>query len=379
MAHYFPTVSDRLELDSQTGSLTITNIMTSDAGLYKLKIFNSPSSEKIFNVTVHDFEKKTVPVRERETVTLCTGVVQNPDDLTWYFNDTLIAEINGLPNKICADVECKDRDVRFRDRLTLNNQTGALTITNIRTIDSGVYQLKINSSRFSIIKSFSVTVFGFLGVSTDKVSVSVMEGDSVTLHTAVKENQQGRIKWYFNDIRIAQITGDLSFICVDIQCNEGTERFRDRLKLDHQSGSLTIMNTRTTDSGVYQLEIFSNSSSSGNIFNVTLHGVSAVETNEVKMNSVKQGKFIVLDTGVHGGYGGNESHLWVILAYVGKKERGFLLDVPVLPSELFETSFETVVEKFREAKARSAAFKSFVPRRPRSEPEQTQGSWPVSI
>uniref|UniRef100_A0A673HN06 Immunoglobulin domain-containing protein n=1 Tax=Sinocyclocheilus rhinocerous TaxID=307959 RepID=A0A673HN06_9TELE len=136
---------------------------------------------------------------------------------------------------------------------------------------------------------------GFLGVSTDKVSVSVMEGDSVTLHTAVKENQQGRIKWYFNDIRIAQITGDLSFICVDIQCNEGTERFRDRLKLDHQSGSLTIMNTRTTDSGVYQLEIFSNSSSSGNIFNVTLHGVSAVETNEVKMNS---GESVTLDPGL---------------------------------------------------------------------------------
>ncbi len=68
-----------------------------------------------------------------------------------------------------------------------------------------------------------------------------MEGDSVTLHTGVKANQQGRIRWYFNGIRIAQINGDLSKTCTDVQCNEDTETFRDRLKLDHQTGSLTIM------------------------------------------------------------------------------------------------------------------------------------------
>ncbi|KAL0177086.1 hypothetical protein M9458_025980, partial [Cirrhinus mrigala] len=43
-----------------------------------------------------------------------------------------------------------------------------------------------------------------------------------------------------------------------------------------------------------------------------------------------------------------------------KKEKGFLLDAPV---SLFGTSVETVIEKFREAKARSAAFKTFIPRR----------------
>uniref|UniRef100_A0A8C2I8P0 Ig-like domain-containing protein n=1 Tax=Cyprinus carpio TaxID=7962 RepID=A0A8C2I8P0_CYPCA len=124
-----------------------------------------------------------------------------------------------------------------------------------------------------------------------------MEGDSVTLHTGVKENQQGRIKWYFNGFCIAQITGDLSFICTDVQCDEGTERFRDRLKLDHQTGSLTIMNINTTDSGLYKLEILSSSSISETIFNVSVCGVSAVETNGVKMNSAKEGEYIILDTG----------------------------------------------------------------------------------
>ncbi len=52
-----------------------------------------------------------------------------------------------------------------------------------------------------------------------------------------------------------------------------------------------------------------------------------------------------------------ERHLWVNLTDIGKKNKGFLLDAPVSPSKLFSTSVETVVEKFREAKACWAAFK----------------------
>ncbi|KAL0189927.1 hypothetical protein M9458_017026, partial [Cirrhinus mrigala] len=71
-----------------------------------------------------------------------------------------------------------------------------------------------------------------------------------------------------------------------------------------------------------------------------------------------------------------ERHLWVNLADLGKKERGFLLDALVSPSELFGDSVETVVEKFREARMRSADFKTFIPRRSRSEPEQHGGPGP---
>ncbi len=72
-----------------------------------------------------------------------------------------------------------------------------------------------------------------------------------------------------------------------------------------------------------------------------------------------------------------ERHLWVNLADLEKKEKGFLFDAPVSPSELFGTSVETVVEKFKEARARSAAFETFIPRRPRSEPEQSRGPGPA--
>ncbi len=114
---------------------------------------------------------------------------------------------------------------------------------------------------------------GVSDVYSDRVSVSAIEGDSVTLHTGVETKQQEDIKWYFSSKRIAQISGDLSFTCTDVQCNTGTERFRDRLKLDHQTGSLTITNTRTTDSGEYTLKIIS-SGDSEKIFNVSVTGQS---------------------------------------------------------------------------------------------------------
>ncbi|XP_048038248.1 uncharacterized protein LOC125263288 [Megalobrama amblycephala] len=136
---------------------------------------------------------------------------------------------------------------------------------------------------------------GIFGVGSDLESV--MEGDSVTLITGVKTNQQEDIRWYFNDIRIAEISGDLSYSCTDVQCNEGNERFRDRLTLDHQTGSLTIMNTTNTDSGLYELKMIS-SRISGKIFNVTVHGLSAAERDEVKRKSVKEAESLTLDPGV---------------------------------------------------------------------------------
>ncbi len=115
---------------------------------------------------------------------------------------------------------------------------------------------------------------GVFIVGTDGLSAFVMEGDSVTLHTNVESNHQEDIKWYFNDTRIAQITGDLSYICTDVQCNEGTERFEDRLELDDKTGTLTIRDIRTTDSGLYELKIISIRNSSEKTFNVTVHGES---------------------------------------------------------------------------------------------------------
>ncbi|XP_050960531.1 uncharacterized protein LOC127161825 [Labeo rohita] len=152
---------DRLKLDSQTGSLTITNITNTDSGEYKLKIISSSDSERIFSVSVNDVPAADLyEMKEGESVALDAGVIKHPNDVkTWYFNDNLIAEINGDQRKICTDDQ---RYKRFGDRLKVDHQTGSLTITNIRITDSGEYKLKINSSSstFSItrVKRFSISV-----------------------------------------------------------------------------------------------------------------------------------------------------------------------------------------------------------------------------
>ncbi|KTG34205.1 hypothetical protein cypCar_00021459 [Cyprinus carpio] len=80
-----------------------------------------------------------------------------------------------------------------------------------------------------------------------------MEGDSVTLNTDDTDLQKNnQILWRFgHNILIAQINrkNNKSRFYDDI----ADGRFRDRLQLDHQTGSLTITNTRTTDSGLYKV------------------------------------------------------------------------------------------------------------------------------
>ncbi len=99
---------------------------------------------------------KRKPVKEGESVTLDPGVIKTTNyTMKWYFNDIVIAEISRDQSKICTDDQC---DERFRDRLKLDHQTGSLTIMNTRTTDSGDYKLQINSRRFSIIRSFGITV-----------------------------------------------------------------------------------------------------------------------------------------------------------------------------------------------------------------------------
>uniref|UniRef100_A0A8C2I9U0 Ig-like domain-containing protein n=1 Tax=Cyprinus carpio TaxID=7962 RepID=A0A8C2I9U0_CYPCA len=85
-------------------------------------------------------------------------------------------------------------------------------------------------------------------------SVSVMEGDSITLHTELTEIHEGaNIMWNFGveKLMIAEISGLYGIFTSDVP----DERFRDRLKLDNQTGSLTIMNITTKHAGLYEVQI----------------------------------------------------------------------------------------------------------------------------
>ncbi|XDV23020.1 hypothetical protein PO909_027754 [Leuciscus waleckii] len=224
---------DRLKLDKQTGSLTITNITIKHAGCYDLQINRV---RKIFSLNVY----AEISVMEGDSVSLNPDLTEMKDDdvIKWRFltKNTVIAEINVKADRFTVYDDVPDG--RFRDRLKLDKQTGSLTITNTTMKHAGEYELKTNSDK---------PCFCLFCVFDD--SVSVTEGDSVSLNSEMKDDDL--IQWKFENTVIAVINKRADRFTVYDDVLDG--RFRDRLKLDKQTGSLTITNTRMKHAGHYEL------------------------------------------------------------------------------------------------------------------------------
>ncbi|KAL0147524.1 hypothetical protein M9458_057173, partial [Cirrhinus mrigala] len=91
------------------------------------------------------------------------------------------------------------------------------------------------------------------GASDQVKSMSVMEGNSVTLPTDFTEVQKVElIRWTYgpNSARIAELNTLLNRISLYVL--DG--RFRGRLQLDDLTGSLTITNIKNENAGVYRLQ-----------------------------------------------------------------------------------------------------------------------------
>ncbi|XP_051766513.1 uncharacterized protein LOC127521343 isoform X3 [Ctenopharyngodon idella] len=221
---------DRLKLDNQTGSLTITNTRPEHTGEYVLLI---NYMENCIYLSV------IVSVMEGDSVTINSDLTEmkDVDVIRWKFEHALIAEINKRVDRITVYDDVLDG--RFRDRLKLDNQTGSLTITNTTMKHAGDYKLQTNYKR----DYFSLSVI-----------VSVMEGDSVTLDSCLTEMKDvDVIRWKFEHALIAEINKQDDRFTVYDDVLDG--RFRDRLKLDNQTGSLTITNITMKHAGDYELEI----------------------------------------------------------------------------------------------------------------------------
>ncbi len=93
------------------------------------------------------------------------------------------------------------------------------------------------------------------GAETNEIqTVSIMEGHYLTLNANVTEIQEtDNIVWKFGskDVLITTTKRNKQIF----RYNGTDERFRDRLKLDDQTGSLIITNITTQHAGLYQLEI----------------------------------------------------------------------------------------------------------------------------
>ncbi|XP_048054299.1 uncharacterized protein LOC125273075 isoform X1 [Megalobrama amblycephala] len=244
--------SGRLLLDKTTGSLTIKNINTADSGVYELRIISrSGVKTKTFSLTVHSEDVIVqVSVMEGDSVTLnINDTKQKDEELNW--------EVSKDEN-----VYKSIKDERFK-----TGETGSLTITNINIKDSGLYRLEISSSTSIKYKAgFNVAVHEGLK------SVSVMEGDTITLHTGVTQILTDRLN--------------------------GTGSSRSNINLNKETGEITIRNIRGDQSGDFEVEINTTNVALHRKFSINISGVFSDEKDGVKTVSEKTGTNVVLDTHV---------------------------------------------------------------------------------
>ncbi|KAA0711809.1 hypothetical protein E1301_Tti022040 [Triplophysa tibetana] len=113
--------------------------------------------------------------------------------------------------------------------------------------------------------------FCLLGVFGDieEVKISVMEGESVTLHTDLTHIQTDlEIEWRFGSIRIARIKRSVN---IDPTYDNETEIFRENLKMNNETGDLNITHITSQHSGLYKLNIFTGNKQKVKSFSLTAY------------------------------------------------------------------------------------------------------------
>ncbi|XP_052446644.1 uncharacterized protein LOC127988128 [Carassius gibelio] len=254
----------------------------------------------------------SVSVMKGDSVTLHTGVseLQSDDIIEWMREDDLII----------AEVKNNKYEIRsFKGRLELDHKTGSLTIKNITSRHEGTYILDIGG-RNLISKNFTVTVHDVVE------SVSVMEGDSLTLHTGVTQIQGSDvIRWFGNqgtliaDLKMSnpeplrfRMRYRLSFLIKTVMLKlfsnckqtkagtiDGLEQVNglnsaapsrwSNIHLNDKTRDLTISNIRRDQSGVYKLEITKTT--------MILHRKLLITVGAAKTVSVKEEEPVTLHTG----------------------------------------------------------------------------------
>uniref|UniRef100_A0A8C1QUJ7 Ig-like domain-containing protein n=1 Tax=Cyprinus carpio TaxID=7962 RepID=A0A8C1QUJ7_CYPCA len=145
---------------------------------------------------------ESLSVMEGDSVLLQNNVttIHEDDDILWKFGaeNSLIAQIN-RENQIFPDE-------RFRDRLKLDRQTGSLTIMNITTQHTGVYEVKISGARRTT-KTFSVSVYAHLSVP----NITRNSSSYCSLVCSVVNVSAVTLSWYKGNSLLSSISvSDLS-------------------------------------------------------------------------------------------------------------------------------------------------------------------------
>uniref|UniRef100_A0A9J8ARL9 Ig-like domain-containing protein n=1 Tax=Cyprinus carpio carpio TaxID=630221 RepID=A0A9J8ARL9_CYPCA len=302
----------RLQLNDQTGSLTITNIRNEHAGLYELQInrINEVSSKK-FSIIVS--ARLPVPVISRDSSQcssssssssqqncslVCSVVNVSHVTLSWYKGNSLLSSISVSDLSISLSLPL---EVEYQDKNTyscvlnnpISNQTQHLDITQL------CHTCAVDASNITpedglslghlvlicVVIVVTVLVLAAVGMfcinwkyrKTDQPcssgddlaekdelkTVSVRVGESVTLNTGVTAIQSFDVlQWRFGELN-TDSTNPFSVIAKlnepnNFNCTGHDETNRPRVQLDQKTGYLTINDIRPIDFGIYKLNISRN-------------------------------------------------------------------------------------------------------------------------
>ncbi|XP_042167709.1 uncharacterized protein LOC112231748 [Oncorhynchus tshawytscha] len=320
---------EKLQLDRETGSLTIRNLTLNNSGVYQLDIFNTHKTSQRFYLTVY----APVPLPQVKKIPegdfldsssekgSCSVVcsVENRRDMTlsWYRGEKRLNQTSSpdLSTNLSLPLEIKLQDNNIYSCVAANPVSNQTTKLNIETlclqfvdpnrITIVVIVLGIGLMLFivicciwkrkyikgccvstsgspeeedsvvgreethevPVIENYKMTTLQYLGISVlfiidllgavnaEVNTLTGREGQSVTLHPGLTGLQADKIFWFFGPV-IPNTSIVESQLIRGENITEFKGRFREKLQLDRETGSLTIRNLTLNNSGVYQLDIF---------------------------------------------------------------------------------------------------------------------------